>query len=58
MKEFEESGQWWLPSRLDHKIGGRLTYNPTRGGKLDLEGALWTAADFDKESPFQEITGS
>ncbi|WP_183093196.1 ApeA N-terminal domain 1-containing protein [Nocardioides stalactiti] len=33
-------GYWWLPDHEDHKVPGRFTWDPEKGGDLDLLGEL------------------
>lgn len=37
---FEKYGLWWLPNEPNNQIGGRLTYHPTDGIRLELTGSF------------------
>ena len=36
MKTFEHEGDWWLSDRFEDKVPGKLSFNPTTGGTLEL----------------------
>jgi len=40
MRERTLEGTWWVPGVADHKIGGRLTFTPSDGCRLELLGVL------------------
>jgi hypothetical protein len=42
MRERTLEGTWWVPGAADHKIGGRLTFTPSDGCRLELLGGLTT----------------
>ncbi|MDY7019282.1 MAG: hypothetical protein SU899_04340 [Chloroflexota bacterium] len=39
-KEFEYTGEWWLPSNRDKRIAGRLRFNQNEGAVLELDGCF------------------
>ena len=48
MESFEHTGVWWLPGKFEDKVPGKLSFDPTTGGSLELriEGR-YLHTDFD-----------
>ena len=40
MESFEQVGQFWLPEEPDNKLPGTLSFDPAKGGELELMGSL------------------
>lgn len=40
MEEIDAAGEWWLPTRPERKVSGRLTYTVESGARLSLIGSL------------------
>lgn len=43
-EEFEHEGTWWLPQRPQQPIHGTLTFTPSQGAILNLEGGFFPRA--------------
>lgn len=61
MRELDEQGFFWLPSKPEHRVAGRLKFDGTEEACLELIGTLVDPADlnnFDKEIRIHGIAGT
>ena len=61
MRELDEQGFFWLPSKPEHRVAGRLKFDGTEEARLELIGTLVNLADlnnFDEEIRIHGIAGT
>lgn len=56
MDSFEYSGVWWIPTKRERQIAGKLSYTPADGGVLELVDAI-DLPDLEYESTQSEVEG-